>query len=197
MNQNQLKQIKDFSRKFYTKTGKYHGWDHILLTHHHALKLAKGYKKINKGVLEAACFLHDIGRVKKDEGHSLVSVRMAVPFLKKINIPDREIETITEAVGNHDKDKIEFANSLESKILFDADKLQILSVFGFTRALVWLVEERKMNLNKAVEFLWEYCQEVRKKHMYTRRAKRIVDKEFKILKVVVDSYFKWQNLGRI
>jgi len=198
MTKNQLDRIKLFSKRFYKYAGEYHGWDHILLTRESALWLAKYFKKIDLRVLEASVYLHDIGRSVKDEGHPKISIKLAQPFLKKIGLTKIEINKIEDAVLNHNKDKILQAKTKEAKILFDADKLQILTLYGFVRVLLWLVEERKMRMDKAVNFLWKYIKDVRKNYLQTKYAKRVVDREMPTINKVVDAYIahlKCDNLN--
>lgn len=194
MTSKQLLQIEKFAKPFYKKTGKYHEWDHVLLTKKWALTLVKDYKKANKDLLVAAVYLHDIGRSVRDEGHPAQSMKIARPFLQQIGLTIDDIEIIKDAVVHHDKDKIKQSESIEAKILFDADKLQILTVFGFIRCLAWLIEERNMVISDAVNFLWKYCLEVRDNYIQTPRGRREVDKQTPLLKRVVKEFNSWQTI---
>lgn len=193
MTQQQLIEIRDFSKTFYdNKTGRYHSWDHILLVRKHALLLAQDFPNIDKKVLEAACYLHDIGRSIKDEGHPDESVKIATPFLKKIGLAVGEIEALNHAVSHHDKSMILQAHTLEAKLLFDADKIEILSFTGFLRTWCWLVDEREMDMRQAMDFLWKYIRSIRKTYLQTTRAKEIVDQDVELIEKTVNRFKNWK-----
>jgi putative nucleotidyltransferase with HDIG domain len=190
MTSSQLNQIKQFAKDYYQKMNDpYHPWEHALLTAEYAKKLAKPFKNINDKALESACILHDIGRIKKDEGHPEESAKIAKPFLKKIGLDDDEIELILRAIEIHAKERINEARTIEDKLLFDADKLQILSVYGFLRVWMFVVDKRRMNLNKALDFMWDYVQDVHKgNYMQTPLGKKIVNQEMKKIEKIVKDY---------
>src|SRR5579859_1901764 len=146
MTKKQLDQIKNFSLKYYKKTDQFHDERHPRLTTIYAMELAKDYPNVNLYVLEAACYLHDIGRIRADETHPKEGVKMAKPFLKKLGISKKEAEAILHAVAVHAAEDIHKAKTIEAKLLFDADKIQILSVYGFLRVTFFLIAQRKMDM---------------------------------------------------
>ena len=195
MDRKQLRKIREFSKPFYKKSGKYHGWDHILAVRKHALKLARKYPKVDTSILEAACYLHDIGRSVKDKGHEGESAKLSLTFLKKIGLRKEETKEIRHAVVSHVRENVLSARTLEAKLLFDADKLEILSVYGFFRVWFWLIDERKMKMDKALEFLWGWSKEVQKDYLQTKEAKRIVKGEMKLLEQIVFRFESWKRVS--
>lgn len=193
MNLRQLEKIKRFAKPFYASTGRWHDWSHVEAVRRHALKLARRQKGVNLRVLEAACYLHDIGRSVKDKDHPEESVKIAIPFLRKIGLSFSEIEGVSHAIISHDVSKILEAKTVEARILFDADKLEILSVYGFIRVGFFLVEERGMEMSEAINFLWEFVVSVRDKYLQTMQAKETVNKDMKILQQVVERFNSWQQ----
>lgn len=188
MTDDQLNQIKKFSQKYYSDTDHYHNWNHILLTRHYAFRLAEGNSQINKKTLEAACYLHDIGRSVKDEGHPAESAKIAQPFLKEIGLSEEEIERLLDAFSYHEVEKIDQAKTVEAEVLFDADKIQILSVAGFIGVAFFLVEKRQMPLSEAIAFLWTYSQKIRANYLHSDAAREIVDKELVAIKRIAESF---------
>lgn len=188
MTKKQLNKIEKFSKQFYKKTGKYHTWQHILNVKRYVLLLAKNYKNINRNILIAACYLHDIGRSTTDKGHALESIKLATQFLKKINLDQDEIQAIKQAFIYHEFKDISKAKTKEARLLFDADKLEILSVYGFIRTLCFLVEEKNLILDQAIDMLWQYILDVRENYIYTQKAKQLIDKELPIIKEIVEKY---------
>lgn len=187
MTQKQLDQVKQFSKKYYLKNDQFHDFEHPKLTTKYSLNLAKNYKNADLKVLEAACYLHDIGRVIKDEGHAYESAKIAEPYLNKIKVPESEIERIINGVYNHSVEDVQNVTSIEGKLLFDADKIQILSVYGFIRVYSFLVVQRKWQMKKALDFLWDYVQKTFN-HLQTPEAKKILKPEIKSISILMENF---------
>lgn len=190
MTARQLNQIKNFATSYYQKNDQFHQWDHAILTVKYARMLAKQFKNVNLNVLDAACYLHDIGRVNKDDGHPEESARLAAPFLKKIELTKEEIKAILHAVEIHAKERIREAETIEAKLLFDADKLQILSVYGFIRVYSFLVAVRKWEMERSLDFMWDYVKSVHKDYLQTPMTKRILKSEVKNVERIYLSFKK-------
>lgn len=190
MTSKQLAQIKLFAKTYYQKTDPFHDWHHPLLTIKYARMLAKQYKNVNLKILDAACYLHDIGRIKKDDGHPEESARIALPFLRKVGLTKEEIKAIIHAVEIHARERIREAETIEAKLLFDADKLQILSVYGFIRVYSFLIVVRKWHMEKAINFMWDYIKSVHMEYLQTSLVKKILNREVEQVQKIVDSFKK-------
>lgn len=185
MTTKQLAQIRRFAKGFYQKTDPFHDWHHPVLTVKYARMLAKQYKHVDRNVLDAACYLHDIGRINKDDGHPEESARIAKPFLEKIKLNPAEADAILHTVSVHAKERIHEARNIEAKLLFDADKLQILSVYGFLRVCFFLVYKRRWKMEKVVNFMWDFVKSVYENHLQTPQAKKILTPQIKLIEEVV------------
>lgn len=181
-------------KPLYRKTGKYHAWDHIELVRKSALDIIRHEKyKINPLLVEAAVYIHDIGRTVQDKNHPEISAKLATPFLKKINVPDEEAHVILTAVSHHDKYKIRKTKFIEAKVLFDADKLQIITIFGFLRCWKWLVEERKMKRKAAGRLLLKYIEDI-DLYFYSSYAKKKMKDYNPHVKFLVEDILHWQKM---
>lgn len=196
MTENQLQQIVDFCKPYYKATGRWHAWDHITGVQRLALAIAEEeYPDANKKALIAAATIHDMGRIIRDEGHAGESGKIAKPFLEAINIPKEEMDIILDAVVHHDVKEIDKSKTIEARIVFDADKIEILSVYGFMRVAFWLVEEREMELGEAVRFLWEYCGRFKTK-LTSKYAKLAVASDLKLLESMIQSFNQYDKTWR-
>lgn len=198
MTKKQLLQVRKFAKTFYRKTGKYHDWNHVLRVRKHALSLARDYGKVDTRVLETACYLHDIGRSKrslKDIDHVQTSINLSENFLIKIGLAKDEIKAINHAVFCHHIINVKLAKTVEAKILFDADKLEIASVNGFIRMCCWLVEEKQMKPHEAINFLWKNIKTAwGNDYVQTKKARAILKKEIPVIKEVVAFFNKWEKV---
>jgi 5'-deoxynucleotidase YfbR-like HD superfamily hydrolase len=111
-----------------------HARDHILRVLRRCLRLGE---KLNADleVLVAAVYLHDLGRhYIADKVHGALSAQKAEPVLERINFPQEKREAVLLAIRVHDvAARPEDRTTLESKILYDADKIDTLGVVGVLR----------------------------------------------------------------
>jgi HD superfamily phosphohydrolase YqeK len=111
-----------------------HARDHILRVLRRCIRLGE---KLNADleVLVAAVYLHDLGRhYIADKVHGALSAQKAEPVLERINFPQEKRDTVLHAIRVHDvAAHPEDRTTLESKILYDADKIDTLGVVGVLR----------------------------------------------------------------
>jgi uncharacterized protein len=89
----------------------------------------------NLSIVMPAAMLHDIGMVTgKKKFHAQLSSRMCYRFLKKYHYTDDEMKEISSTILMHsagcDRSKI---RAIETKVLFDADKLDCVNPSGLQR----------------------------------------------------------------
>jgi HD superfamily phosphohydrolase YqeK len=111
-----------------------HARDHILRVLRRCIRLGE---KLNADleVLVTAVYLHDLGRhYIPDKVHGALSAQKAQPVLERINFPQEKRDAVLLAIRVHDvAASPEDRTSLESKILYDADKIDTLGVVGVLR----------------------------------------------------------------
>ena len=97
--------------------------------------------KIDFKVLITASLLHDIGRGKQFENldicHAKIGSQKAKAFLKSLKCDDGFVEHVSNCILTHRLRKNIQPQSIESKILFDADKLDSIGVIGIARILMY------------------------------------------------------------
>lgn len=141
-----------------------HNIDHVMRVYNLSLKLAnREHKKIDFEVLQLATLLHDIGgeREVKDltgkTDHAIESAKMAKPILEELKISQDKIKHIQDCIISH-RFKNEYEpETIEAKILFDADKLDATGAIGIARAFCW-VGKNKAHIYKKVD-INEYAME--------------------------------------
>lgn len=121
-----------------------HGMDHTMRVYNMALHIAKKEKRVDLDIIKCATLLHDIARVKEDNDntgntcHAEESAKMCVPILKRLDYKDEKIEKIVHCIRAHRYKTDNKANTIEAKILFDADKLDSLGAIVVLRAGMWM-----------------------------------------------------------
>lgn len=120
-----------------------HSIDHILRVYNLSLNLAKG-EDIDLDVLKAAVLLHDIARVKEDNDstgqtdHAVLGAEMCAPILEEVGFSGDKIKHIQDCIISHRYRTGNKPQTLEAKILFDADKLDTVGAIGIARSYVWV-----------------------------------------------------------
>jgi len=107
-----------------------------------ALQIAKYEKNVDKDILIASCLLHDIARKKEDENkckcHADEGAKMAPIILKKIKFPIEKVAKVVYAIKCHRKSKGIQPETIEAKILQDADRIDIFGAIGIARTFAHL-----------------------------------------------------------
>ena len=139
-----------------------HAMDHIQRVVTLCERLAQG-QDVDHEVLRASALLHDIARVREDDDpsgqtdHALIGADMAADVLARLGFPSDKIEHVRQCILTHRYRTQRTPESLEAKILFDADKLDTLGAIGIARSFVW-VGRNNARLTSEVD-IHEYIQD--------------------------------------
>jgi len=111
-----------------------HARDHVLRVLKRCIRLGEKLDA-DMEVLITAVYLHDLGRhYIADKIHGALSAQKAEPVLERIRFPQEKRDAVLHAIRVHDVSASpEDRTTLESKILYDADKIDTLGVVGVLR----------------------------------------------------------------
>lgn len=135
-----------------------HDCHHIYRVLFNALTISKRYD-VDHDVLIAACLLHDIGRQKKlahcKKGHAEIGAQMAYTYLLSIGWTSEKAQHVKACIMTHTYTTNPAPSSIEAKILFDADKLDVMGVIGMVRLVAHntLAQHPLYSVNEAGELL--------------------------------------------
>lgn len=194
-----------------------HDKEHIYRVLYMALDIAKYENKVDTDVLITSCLLHDIGREEQFKNpklcHAQVGSEKAFNYVINNGFSEEKAAHIKSCILTHRYRSDNPPNSIEAKILFDADKLDVTGTLGIARTLFYIaqvseplysVEENGIILDgtndKNPSFFHEYKYKLEKLYdkFYTNRGTQIAKErqysaiEFYIsmLKEVQDCYSK-------
>lgn len=157
-----------------------HGAEHVYRVLHTALDIAAHEKDVNTDVLICACLLHDIGRRAQSENptvcHAAKGAEMSKVFLLEQGFSAAFADRVAACILAHRYRKGVPCDSIEAKILFDSDKLDVSGAIGIARTLyygalfsepLYSRDEHGEILDGSVKtgthsFLHEYCFKLRK-----------------------------------
>lgn len=112
---------------------------HIYRVLNLALDIAKHEENVDLNILITACLLHDIGREAQHKDptlcHAEVGAKMAYDFLLEEGADAPFAQAVSDAIRSHRFRSKQAPQSLEAKILFDADTLDVTGAIGIARSL--------------------------------------------------------------
>jgi len=118
-----------------------HGFDHVQRVVHLAAKIAQA-EGADPSIVQAAALLHDAQyrrqtpTANRRTAHHHVSADFAAEILAAEGWPEDRIAAVQHCIRAHRfRDNSEPPQSLEAKILFDADKLDAIGAVGVIRAV--------------------------------------------------------------
>jgi len=119
-----------------------HAMDHVMRVYTICLQLAKYESGIALDVLKTAALLHDIARVKefKDKtgsiDHTALGTEIATKILRTLGYSEEKIAHVNHCIAAHRFRGNVKPQTKEAKILFDADKLDVLGAIGVARSFM-------------------------------------------------------------
>lgn len=118
-----------------------HDKDHIYRVLYAALDIAGFEKGVNYDVLICACLLHDIGRREQFENpqlcHAIVGSKKAYEFLVSEGFEPEYAARVEACIKTHRFRSDTQPQSIEAKILFDADKIDVTGTLGIARTILY------------------------------------------------------------
>lgn len=118
-----------------------HDRQHVYRVLHTALLIAGEEPETDLDVLVCACLLHDIGRKEQFENPALCHARVggekARRFLVENGWTEAFAQSVQACIAAHRFRENCPPQSLEAKILFDADKLDAAGAMGIARTLLY------------------------------------------------------------
>lgn len=132
-----IKQIEAEAKKYFRKASGCHDWTHVERVRNLALKIGRK-EKADLGILEIAALLHDICkceelRCKGNFCHAEKGAEMAGKMLRKHKIDEEIISAVAHCIVAHRTRNNHAPETIEAKILHDADKLDSIGAIGIVR----------------------------------------------------------------
>jgi len=178
----QIKKIKGFALKHYKKLDETHGIEHANRTVKLAEYLAKK-EGANLQITRLGALLHQFH-----------SGKIVERFLRKIKVSEEILRKLIECAECSWAKKIYLrAKNLEAKIVWDADKLQVLGPFGVIREIGYRIGARKKTFREAIEHTrWISSQIFR--ILQTKTAKKLAKKPHQFIPKFWKIFDKWDKV---
>jgi len=174
-----------------------HDPEHIFRVLYQSINIAsKRPENINYNVLIASCLLHDIGREEQFKNpclcHAEIGGKMAKEFLLKNTWSEKDANHVNKCISSHRFRGNNTPETIEAKILFDSDKLDVIGCLGIARTLlykghvkgkIYTTKDSKICYGESKydedSFLKEYNFKLKNLYnkFYTEEAKELANKQ--------------------
>ena len=143
-----IREIEKIARTYFVGASACHDWTHVDRVRNLACTIGKK-EGADIRIIEAAALLHDIGRKAefacKGENadgtrfcHAQEGAKETQKILVKLGVDEKNIAQIAHCVVSHRYRNNYKPETLEAKILFDADKLDSIGAVGIARDFVFV-----------------------------------------------------------
>jgi uncharacterized protein len=139
-----LKKTEAAVKDIFAQSRGSHDWDHTLrvygLCRHIGVK-----EHADMDVLSIAAYLHDIGRHHEDNSRGLIchaekGAEMAAPMIAELPFSESQKRNALHCILSHRFRGNHMPETLEAKVLFDADKIDAIGAIGVARAFLFAGE---------------------------------------------------------
>jgi uncharacterized protein len=178
----QIELVERFALGYYKKLNYAHNVNHAIRTVKLAEYLARE-EGANVQVCRLGALLHQF--------HDRHAVEV---FLARIGIDKDTIAQLLHCVECSTRTNIHKAQTLEAKIVFDADKLQVLGPFGFCRQFGDLMTTKGASFDKAIQETWRIENDVYNDYLQTATARRIIRAPHKQVMQFLKTFREWDRV---
>ncbi len=136
--------IREKARSYFSSAKASHGWDHTKRVHRICMYI--GDKEgADPAILGIAAYLHDIARFEQDKNkggfcHAEKGADMARKILEDYSFKKEYIDSIAHCIETHRYRNDKIPETIEAKVLFDADKIDSIGAVGIGRVFMFAAE---------------------------------------------------------
>jgi uncharacterized protein len=175
-----------------------HDWNHIERVRKVALHIANAEQKGDLLVIELAALLHDIADAKFHNGDETIGPRMAGEFLQSVNLHEDltgHVINIIEHISFRKRFTVGF-DSIELRIVQDADRLDAIGALGIARAFSYggfknrpLYDPDNVSSDDTIGHFYEKLLLI-SKLMNTETAKKLAFERHEFMEKFLEQFYK-------
>ena len=199
-----LEEIKEIVKKELYNVNSCHEWEHTERVYNLTMHIGK-IEGADLEILALASLLHDIGRKEQDESrgkidHAIRGAEMAKEILEKRGLNEKEVQKICHCIEAHRSKNSTVPETLEAKVLYDADKLDAIGAIGIGRAFSFAghigakVHNKGVDLSKTETYSiedtawreYELTLKFIKNKMFTDEGKRLAEERHNFMEQFFD-----------
>lgn len=206
-----LEIVKEKAKPFFEGVHDAHDWFHSVRVHNLARHIAEE-EGADVEVCRAAAYLHDIARKAEEEGeiecHAEGSAEMCVPILEEAGYEEEFIEEVQHCIEVHRYTKGKEAETLEAKIVKDADRLEAIGATVIARVISYggshdrpihdpsiePNDEYNGNSRTSINLFYEKTLKIKPETFRTETAQEMAKGRYEFMKKFLDRFLdEWEG----
>lgn len=211
MHQGKIESVREQAKTYFDDVSPSHDWQHVERVYNLAESIAVK-EKADVDVVRVAALLHDIGRSREDRGeienHEIWGAQEAVRILKAQGLDQDLINDVRHCIEAHRFSTEPEPQTLEAKIVSDADNLDALGATGIARTFCYagesdetlvdpqkIQEERSERGDTSLNHLENRVLKL-KNRIYTKTGKEIAEKRHSFVEEYKERFKKELQVSR-
>lgn len=197
MSVKQIEAIHDYVKKTFRNDTTGHDFYHMQRVAHMSQKIAEN-EQANDFICEIGGWLHDIGDPKLFS-EPKIAIRQMDDFLYSILLTKEEITKIHQAIEDVSFSKRNIPETIEGKIVQDADRLDALGAIGIARTFAYggasnqLIYTNEDPQNTSIQHFYDKLLHL--KHKFnTKYAKEVAIERHQFMEHYLDQFYKEWSL---
>jgi len=208
-----LKQADKYYRE-YDGIDTSHDINHFLRVERVAKKMAE-QEGADLEIVEAMCLLFDVARMMEDKGeiedHAQEGAKIAKKILTEVGFPSSKIDAVYYAITVHRRSVVINPNTIEAKILQDADYLDAMGAIDIVRVILSSIQSKKYKkpiyLDKpftediyddssVIHFIVSQIKhpKIQPENFHTKLGRELAKERYKFMKEFVDRFLaEWEG----
>ena len=133
--------VRERAQDYFEGAAPAHDWHHVQRVEQLAETLLAEQENANEQILRLAVLLHDIGRMREDQGviddHAVWGANEAESILSDVGLEPATVERVQHCIRTHRYSNDLEPETTEAKLLCDADNLDALGAVGIGRCFAY------------------------------------------------------------
>lgn len=181
-----ISEASDYVRELFAGNSDGHGADHTMRVYHNAHKIMEIYPEADAFIVSLSALLHDADDHKLFNTENNLNARL---FMEKNDLPPDTIEQICMTINSvsFSKNRGRSPETLEGKIVQDADRLDAIGAIGIARTFAYGGNAGRP-LEDSIKHFYDKLL-LLKNEMNTEAAKDIAQKRHEYMTGFLEEYF--------
>ena len=182
-----ISEASDYVRELFAGNSDGHGADHTMRVYRNAQKIMEAYPEADDFIVSLSALLHDADDHKLFNTENNLNARL---FMEKNDLPPDTIEQICRTINSvsFSKNRGRSPETLEGKIVQDADRLDAIGAIGIARTFAYGGNAGRP-LEDSIKHFYDKLL-LLKNEMNTEAAKDIAQKRHEYMTGFLEEYFE-------